>query len=131
MLEPDTIWATPMSRVPVPSVTTKLETSMTTTKNALTAPASRQTTIATRHASQMFQPWIPASTGTSVAEMPMTEAIDRSNSPTTRVIIADIARNTSTCWLPKIDEKAPQEPNRVGISLKYTKDIAIQTSTSA
>ena len=55
----------------------------------------------------MFMPWMPASTGIVVAVMPITEATDRSNSPTTRVIIADIARNTSTCWEPKIDEKAP------------------------
>ena len=117
MLDPDTIWARPMSRVPVPRVTTKLETSMTTTKNALTAPASRHTPIATRQASHTFQPCMPARTGTRVAAMPMTEAMDRSNSPTTRVIIADMARKTRTCWLPKIEEKAPQDPNRVGMRM--------------
>ena len=66
----------------------------------------------------MFQPWMPARTGTSVAEIPMTEAMDRSNSPTTSVIMADIARKTSTCWLPKIEENAPQDPNRVGIRMR-------------
>ena len=47
-------------------------------------------------------------------QMPMTEATDRSNSPTTRVIRADIARNTSTCWEPKIDEKVPCVPKVSG-----------------
>ena len=114
MLVPETIWAMPVSSVPVPSVTTNDETSMTTTKKALTAPASTATPTPTRQASQTFMPCTPASTGIVVAVMPMTEATDRSNSPTTRVISADMARNTSTCWDAEDRREGAAGAERVG-----------------
>ena len=117
MLVPETIWARPMSRVPVPRVTTNDETSMTTTKKAFTAPARTAAPTPMTHARTMFRPWTPASTGMVVAVMPIIEATDRSNSPTTRVTIADIARNTRTCWEPKIDENAPLVPNVSGTAM--------------
>ncbi|MGJ3561666.1 hypothetical protein ACR6C2_38925 [Streptomyces sp. INA 01156] len=57
-------------------------------------------------------------TGINVAVMPMTEAMERSNSPTARVTSAAMARNTSVCCDPKIDVMAPTEPNLVGISTR-------------
>ena len=87
---------------------------MTTTKNALTTPASTAAPTPMRQASQMFMPCTPARTGIVVAVSPITEATERSNSPTASVISADIARKTSTCWDPKIDEKVPWVPNVSG-----------------
>ncbi len=114
MLVPEMNWAMPVSRVPVPRVTTNDETSMTTTKKALTAPARTAAPTPMTQASQMFMPCTPASTGMVVAVRPIIEATERSNSPTASVTSADIARNTSTCWDPKIEEKVPCVPKVSG-----------------
>ena len=46
--------------------------------------------------------------------------------------MADIARNTSTCWRAEDRrERAANEPNRVGMRMRKTSAIAAQTSTRA
>ena len=114
MLVPETNWAMPVISVPVPRVTTNDDTSITTTKNALTTPASTAAPTPITQASTMFMPCTPASTGMVVAVSPITAATERSNSPTARVTSADMARNTSTCWDPKIEENVPWVPNVSG-----------------
>ena len=74
---PPVLWsliptATPVSSVPMPSVTTIDSTCTTTTKKALIAPTSSPAPSATRIDGTIDHPWITFSQPTSTSESPIT-----------------------------------------------------------
>ena len=113
-LDEDIHSAMPTSKVPVPSVTTIEATPTLMTKNALMAPATKQSAKAKAHAHATFQLCSETSTGTVVAESPIIEAIDKSNSPTESVIRAATPRNTRVDCDPKMAWKADSRPKVSG-----------------
>ena len=72
---------TPLRSVPIPRVTIRDETPMRTTRKALSDPMISPTTRVATIAGMIAQPWLTLRNATIVAEKPMTEATDRSNSP--------------------------------------------------
>src|SRR3954452_19302264 len=97
----------------------------------LIRPTTEQQTTAARHAGARAQPCWVASTGTIVAERPSVEAIDRSNSPTTKVSMALRARKTNGCWLEKMLRKVSACRKVSGISAEYITVMRSQMPTMA
>src|SRR2546425_2003916 len=124
--------AMPVSRVPMPSVTTMVFTRATTTSRPLTNPqasAPRTATIAAAHTGQW---WLVTSTGRIVAAKPNTDGTDRStNSPTMIVHSSAMVMNTSAYWPLKIDSKDERVMNTPGLAIVYTTISRAQTPSTA
>ena len=130
---PPVLWsliptATPVSRVPMPSVTTIDSTRTTTTKKALIAPTSSPAPSATRIDGMIDHPWITFSQPTSTSESPITPAIETSNSPTASGTISPSVRITSTACEPAIVCTLPNVKNVSGRMIEKTTITASQTT---
>src|SRR6266487_6242661 len=124
--------AMPVSRVPMPSVTTMVFTRATTTSRPLTTPQASAPRTATTAPAHTGQWWLVTSTGRIVAAKPNTEGTDRStNSPTMIVHSSAMVMNTSAYWPLKIDSKDERVMNTPGLAIVYTTISSAQTPSTA
>ena len=120
--------ATPISSVPMPSVTTIEGTWATTTKNALTNPTARPTPRATAIVGPIGQLCRTFSQPISTSEIPVTEETETSNSPAIRVGMSASDTTTSTAWEPAMVSRFPKVKKVAGRRIEKTIVMRSQTT---
>ena len=115
----------------MPRVTMNEWMPILTTKNAFTSPITTEMARASAQATRTDVPCWVVRYATTLADMPIVEATDRSNSPASRTTVTPSASNAAAAWIPSIVVKLSTLKNVSGRSAEKTRTSRVRAMSSA